>query len=353
MIVLRGLFALIGLLILAAMAHTNIVATGGYGQTGVHLMLVMPIAVATLSLALGYLWSEGQRTLALFAFLFLCTGEIYNLQMTAERLSNTRDTRAAPVREAAAKRKAAQDWVARLERDDRVERAERALRDARTDANAKSTAKDCNKGCIATLAKTVDDAAAAVAETRQSLQLDQRQARAALDNAPLPGSANALAENLGVPSWVYDIASVSLGSLTLSGTAIVLLAAAGFHTRRHQHPAATRPPARSLELPPANVVDIAPKRAQIRLAKSKAAPLPVTIGDVDAFMLDCVRKDAEARLSWVDAFVRYRGWCEEHKATPIDVSGFGARLDALRTEFGLETRTKGKEVFFVGLKLAS
>ena len=37
----------------------------------------------------------------------------------------------------------------------------------------------------------------------------------------------------------------------------------------------------------------------------------------------------------------------------VRASAFGARLDALRTELGLETRTKGKEVFFVGLKLAS
>ena len=35
--------------------------------------------------------------------------------------------RAAPVHEAVAKRKAAEDWLARLEHDDRVERAERAL----------------------------------------------------------------------------------------------------------------------------------------------------------------------------------------------------------------------------------
>jgi hypothetical protein len=41
------------------------------------------------------------------------------------------------------------------------------------------------------------------------------------------------------------------------------------------------------------------------------------------------------------------------KATPVDVSASGARLDALRNELGIETRTKGKEVFFVGLRLAS
>ncbi len=96
---------------------------------------------------------------------------------------------------------------------------------------------------------------------------------------------------------------------------------------------------------PSNVVPL--------IAKQKVVPLPVKIGDVDAFLLECVKPEAGSRLSWVDAFVRYRAWCGERNETPVDVSAFGARLDALRTELRLETRTKGKEVFFVGLKLAS
>ena len=141
------------------------------------------------------------------------------------------ETRAVPVHEAAAKRKAAEDWITRLDGDDRVQRAERALRDAQTDARAKSTAKDCAKGCIATLARTVDDATAAVEQARQSLQLEQRQARAALEHAPLPPQASPLAARLGIEPGTLDLFFVGFrGFAVAAGAAIVL--AFGAHSRR-------------------------------------------------------------------------------------------------------------------------
>jgi hypothetical protein len=194
----------------------------------------------------------------------------------------------------------------------------------------------------------VREANAAVEAARADLQLETRQARAALDKAPLPPSATPLADKTGWQAWELDLARVGFrGFVVALGGAILL--AAGAH-RSRQEPVQPKP--LPLELT-GNVVAIAPKRTELNSPKAKGVTLPVTIGDVDAFMLDCVRKDASSRLSWVEAFVRYRGWCEEHKATPVDVSAFGARLDLLRAELGLETRTKGKEVFFVGLKLAS
>ena len=54
-----------------------------------------------------------------------------------------------------------------------------------------------------------------------------------------------------------------------------------------------------------------------------------------------------------DAFISYRGWCEANDCTPVDTKAFGARLDELRDELGLKVRTKGQDVFFVDLKLAS
>jgi hypothetical protein len=37
----------------------------------------------------------------------------------------------------------------------------------------------------------------------------------------------------------------------------------------------------------------------------------------------------------------------------VDAEAFGTRLDTHRAELGLKVRTKGKDVFFVDLKLAS
>ena len=125
------------------------------------------------------------RAIAWLVALAVIAGELYGFQATASWHVAHIEEQAAPIHELEAKRAEAKAWVARLENDDRVERAERALKEARADANARSTAKDCNKGCIATLAKTVDDATADVERARQSLELEQRQARAALANAPL------------------------------------------------------------------------------------------------------------------------------------------------------------------------
>jgi hypothetical protein len=85
----------------------------------------------------------------------------------------------------------------------------------------------------------------------------------------------------------------------------------------------------------------------------KRSLLPIKIGDVDGFLLDRVKHEEGARVSWAELFIRYRTWFEAKGCTPVAADAFGARLDALRAELGLRTRTKGKDVFFVDLKLAS
>jgi len=41
------------------------------------------------------------------------------------------------------------------------------------------------------------------------------------------------------------------------------------------------------------------------------------------------------------------------RVVPLDARAFGARLDALRNELGRRVRTKGNDVYFLGLELAS
>ena len=280
-----------GVGILAAVAHVTIMATGGYGwDTNAPLTIALACGVAIGAPVAG----ASARGIAWLVALAVIAGELYGFQATASWHVAHIDAQAAPIHEQEAKRSEAKAWSARLERDDRVERAERALKDARADANARSTAKDCNKGCIATLAKTVDDATASVAEARQSLQLEQRQARAALDNAPFPPSANALADRLGMPAWELDLIGAGLRSFACTALAFGLLFFAAHGRRGHQAIAASPPkPAQPIELK-GNVVSIEPKRAMLSATKSKAAPLPVKIGDVDAFMLDCAREGQPA-----------------------------------------------------------
>ncbi len=344
MIALRGLAIIVGLGAIAAVTYGTVEATGGIATNTAPLYIALGALQAAIALSFAVIQS---RAVAALAILVLVACEVATFIGTADLQLAGIEMRAAPIHDAEAKRKAAEDWMARLERDDRVERAERALQDAQADARAKSTAKDCGKGCIATLAKTVDDAISAVAEAQSSLQLEKRQARAALDKAPLPPSASPLADRLGVQASTLDLLFVGFrGFAVAAGAAIVL--AVGAHGYRPTIPAVPEP----VELA-SNVVPITPKRTLLGAAKPKSVPLPVKIGDVDAFLLERVTHEEGARVSWADAFISYRAWCEANVCTPVDAKAFGARLDALRDELGLKVRTRGQDVFFVDLMLAS
>jgi hypothetical protein len=337
-ILLRGLAIIVGLGAIAAVTYGTVEASGGIGTNTAPLYIALGGLQVAMALSFGVIQSRVVGTLAV---LVLVACEAATFIDTADLQLAGIETRAAPIHEAAAKRKAAEDWVARLERDDRVERAERALTDAEADARAKSTAPDCGKGCIATLAKTVDGATAAVGEARESLQLEQRQARAALTTAP--ASASPLAARLGVEPGTLDLLFVGFRGFAVAAGAAIVLAVGAHGGRRAPEPVKVA----------SNVVAITPKRTLLRAAKPKAVTLPVKIGDVDAFLLERVTHEEGARVSWADAFVSYRAWCEANGCTPIDARAFGARLDALRDELGLKVRTRGQDVYFVDLKLAS
>jgi hypothetical protein len=177
MTLLRGIAALVGVLILAAVAHVTTMATGGYADTNAAITIALACGVAIGAPVAGICIERGQRMLAMLAALALLAGELYSFGATASWHVAHLEAQAAPIHEAEARHADAKAWVARLERDDRVERAERALSDAQADARAKSTAPDCGKGCIATLGKSVDAATAAGG----GCEAERRQARAALD----------------------------------------------------------------------------------------------------------------------------------------------------------------------------
>ncbi len=340
MILLRGSAIIVGLGAIAAVTYGTVEATGGIGTNTAPLYIALGALQATIALSFAMIHS---RVVAALAVLVLVACEIATFIGTADLQLAGIEIRAAPIREAAAKRKAAEDWVVRLDRDDRAERAERALSGAQADARAKSTAKDCGKGCIATLAKTVDDATAAVTEARASLQVELRQARAALDNATLPPEASPLASRLGIEPGTLDLFFVGFRGFAISAGAAIVLAIGAHGGRRAPEPVE----------PASNVIPMSPKRALLGAAKPKSVQLPVKIGDVDAFLLERVTHKEGARVSWADAFVSYRGWCDGNGCKPVDATAFGARLDALRDELGLKVRTKGQDVFFVDLRLAS
>jgi hypothetical protein len=313
MTTLRVLSAIAGIGILAAVAHVTITANGGYGwSTNAPLTIALVVGVA-----LGApVMSLCRPALAIALFLALLAGEAYGFLATASWHVANLEAHAAPIHEAAAKRKAAEDWVARLERDDRVAQALQALHDAEADARAKSTAPDCGKGCIATLAKTVDGATAAVGEARESLQHEVAAARAALADAPLPASASPLADRLGVEPWALDLIGAGLRSFACTVLAGALLAFAA-----HDRPEAAA-------------------------AKPKGVP-------VARFMVDSVEAAPRSRVESAELYAAYRHWCEDNRVRALPAPQFADALVPVLNEVGITRKTRGDDVFLVGVKLAS
>jgi hypothetical protein len=325
---LRGLAILIGLGAIAAVTYGTVEATDGIGSNAAPLYIALGALQAAIALSFGVIQSRVVGTLAV---LVLLACEMATFIGTADLQLAAIETHAAPIHEAEAKRKAAEDLVARLERDDRVARAEQALATAQADARAKSTAPDCGKGCIATLGKSVDVATAAVGEARQSLYIETRQARAALDKAPVPPQASPLANRLGMEPGTLDLLFVGFRGFAVSAGAAIVLAI-GAHGGRSMPTGAPAPVDRST----GNVVALLPKSA----------------GDVDRFLLERVKR-GKGSVSWAALYVGYRAWCLTAGSAPVDASAFGAHMDNLRDDLGLKVRTEGQDVLFIGLKLAS
>jgi hypothetical protein len=336
MLFIRGVAIIVGLSAIAAVTYGTIEATGGISTNTAPLY----IALGGLQVVIAMLFTHLQSRLAkMVGLLVLLACEAATFIGTADLQLMGIETRAAPVHEAAAKRKAAEDWITRLDGDDRVQRAERALRDAQTDARAKSTAKDCAKGCIATLARTVDDATAAVEQARQSLQLEQRQARAALEHAPLPPQASPLAARLGIEPGTLDLFFVGFrGFAVAAGAAIVL--AFGAHSRRR--PAETVLVEVEHRAPPKPTAD--KKRLSVETVRR-----PTARSEADRFAKAMFQPAPQGRVPVRDIRAAYHSWCVSSRSKPLPDKEIGAALNELFSSVGLLLDGKGADAAIVGI----
>src|SRR5262245_36453529 len=94
----RALAVIIGGLILTAVAHVTIEATGGYGTPHSYLTMAIAAGVAVGSVFSGMAWTEGRHTLAVLLVLAIVAGEAYGFVATAERLIISRENAQAPLR---------------------------------------------------------------------------------------------------------------------------------------------------------------------------------------------------------------------------------------------------------------
>jgi hypothetical protein len=334
---IRALCALAGAAVLAAVAHVTIMSTGGYGDTNAVITLALVGAVIVGSYVIG----RSSGVIAVCVVVALLCAEAFGFFATAKWHMTHSQQEGAPVREAMDRYRDAREWVERLRSDDRVTRAEQALREARTDAAKQSTAKDCLKGCIATLAQTVADASAAVANARASLQLEQTQARQALKDSPRPGAENALADRLGVEAWELDLIMAGLRSFACTVMAGALLAFAAHEKRKtmvenlhHSAPAALNPPQ------PPKLASTAPKLIPMRSARVEA----------EAFAKAKLRPGSGS-LPLGQIRAAYLAWCAEQTPAlePLPDAQIAKALNSMFESVGLFRQGDA----IVGLQLAS
>jgi hypothetical protein len=194
------------------------------------------------------------------------------------------------------------------------------------------------------------------AKAASKLETDAERIRARLAKGPAtqaadPGAA-ALALIVNMPADRVAAWSALLGALALEiAGMIAMMRAESTHVAPEGELA--RPESkRSLAVD----APVAVPRADnvLAMTSAKGPALPAKIGDVDRFMLEGVaRAGKSAKVSWAELYVRYRAWCESKRSVPVDAKAFGAKLDEPRNELGLRVRTRGNDVYFLELELAS
>lgn len=237
--------ATVGVGILACITNASILNAGGWSMITAPTPIALACGLAIGAAVLGIAWRGQRRALAVLLGVALVAGEVYQLQMTAERTLTNRDTAQAPLREAAAKRTAANIAVLDAQRaldligdTPRLRAAMQAKATADRVAVAKAAENGCRTHCRALLEQQVAAAAieldAARREMVVALQAAERRlvdARQALGALPALASPSPLADRLGVEPWQLDLLAAALASIAMNGLAAILIAFAAHRAR--------------------------------------------------------------------------------------------------------------------------
>jgi hypothetical protein len=266
MIALRGLAILAGVAILAAVAHVNIVTTGGYGTPFSYIAISVGAGVVVASTVIGAIMGTvGRKRLVAAIICAIIAGEVFNFLATAERLIKGREAEQAPLRGALeARAKAAKRVDAAKRAVDRAPTTSRRLEDAnRAKAEAdkavvdKSAERSCRENCRQLLQAQVNAAAAEVKDAqvaldgvKQKAEGELAAARAAFASLKAPDSPTPLADRTGIPAWIIDLVQSAVGSISANGLACCLLVF-GAHSPQRRQAVVAKEEVQLPQLPPA------------------------------------------------------------------------------------------------------
>ena len=189
--IIRAFAIICGLLILAAVAHATIIATGGYWTPQSYLTLAIAGGVGLGGILSGMAWSARRRALAVWLVVVIAAGEAFGLLSTAERLIVSREVAQAPLRQVEQRsrqghsaRRSSRRHIGRSAQDVATPRG-RARRKSGADQAAidKSAERGCRENCRALLQAQVDAAATEIEQARADLARGREKAEGVLTAA--------------------------------------------------------------------------------------------------------------------------------------------------------------------------
>lgn len=352
----------VGVGMIGAVAHANIVAAGGYGMTSAPVLIGLASVLVVGAACVGEAWGARRRALAAILAAALVAGEGWALIRTAERTISTRQEAAAPRiaaeqarTKALARVTAAEASVVALGADSpRLIAALARQADADRAAIEKAAEKGCAANCRQLLqgaaeaaTRDVEAARADLAAQRRTASDELATARAALAALPAPRSASPLADLVGVPSSTIDLIDAALASLAINGGGAALVAYAAHGRRRqtvvHVHAALNA-------------------QATLQTDPQPTAQLPTSITvepTTQAVTRDAAREanrfaaatfvPASGRVRLSDIREAYHRWCQNAGLEPLPDREIGAALAQLFQSVGLKRAGAGKHGEIAGI----
>jgi hypothetical protein len=352
MTAVRVLALLVGVLLLAAVAHATVMYTGGYGTAQSWLTLAVAAGAGVGGVCTGVAWTARRRALAACFAFAIVAGEAFGFIQTAERLVTAREVLQAPLRaieEAhgkATKRvaEAAAAVAAAPTSSRRLQDALAAKAAADAAVVAKSAEKGCAANCRALLQAQVDAAGLEVEAARAQLAKHRSEAEVELTAAhnilagiKAPQSPTPLADRLGLSAWAIDLVTAALGSIAANGLAICLLV---FGAHHHSPP---RQSARQ-ELEPTGKAELAPTTTAIRRMSPQE--------HVAAFLRAALKPDPAGETSLRQLHAAYGAWACDRQLEPLSAVDLGMQFRALVDAIGLQCEPTDNDVVIRGAIVA-
>jgi hypothetical protein len=340
----RGVAIFAGAIILAAIAHVNVISNGGYWTPHSYVTIAVAIGAACGAVFCGKAWASGRRMLAVCFVLTLAAGEAFGFLATAERLIVSREAAQAPLRtneedraKAAGRVTAAEEALRNLPAtSERLKTAESEKAAADAAVRENSASRSCRDNCRQLLQaqadaanKEVGAARAELEQRRASAEQELADARQALNAFKAPVSATPLADKTGFPAWLIDLAQSALGSIAANGLGCCLLIFGAHHR-------------------PCRIEIASPAPAPLTSTPLQCIPAAKDRADHAArFALQCFDPGGETELEAIRA--RYAAWCAPPNRLPD--AQIGRALAELFNEAGITIAERGGRLVAQGLSL--